>query len=991
LKEIGIFIGCFAFGHVVGVGIAYILGVPTSYEFLDKPRVSEQKDWPVDYVAKLHGCDAARYKFYDSYEEYRLADVTTVTEEMEVLHPDHSVKVEMVKCLLIPYFKPMAQGSWKEKPTFADDQAKVTENTYLVYFEAHTKGVKRVYRRHSCNILFLGCSTGVLVHHVRDGMKWLSEQDLSTYSNVVLVPFDSEIDPDDSPLKFPLDSIVFEVDKTLEEIDLVVAEFPGSSMKVHHRLEKMIPPKECLDYIVSKTNLEGIFLQKPTRDLKPFGAVKSQDVYMNMGGVIRYNDDVELDRGELKGSHKTPTYEYSSWSLKGRNATFVTYDGDCASPCLLTDPRKNFCVNMGYKQAAQPWLCYLHTALHGNVPKGTYIYRELFQKYFDRMYANVTPIRERIERDMGKYAEVISEATGVVAQGALMELTLDHSQLDAVHYKTFNVKADLDLTARSNIKRSKVYGLDERMRVPARLTPWTDKELNVYHDVRADAEAPYGSNNTVLPLRQIPAVAQDVVNRMMNDSVHEKNAEVLTLDQAILGDAGHMLKPIDFSTSAGMAFRLTMKKFGLAGKGKRFMQGEDGLLKPEFRTALEKLVNHAKEILASGDRFTNVYVDCLKDELILKEKVKAGKTRLFCSADFLYLILCRMYFGAFAGWNVRSRIHNGIAVGINVYSKEWDALYYRLKDHSDKHIFADYGKFDKKQKQILMRVCLLGIHAYYGVPNGSVDWLIREMLFQEIVNSVHLTERGGKLFIHVWDHGNTSGNFLTAILNSWVNILIVHLACVFAQQISKGKDPRLCTPGDYDWEEIVSNLKYITLGDDLIASVKGPLAKYFNFHIFKLMVEEYLGLEVTDELKTGGDVPPFRTLLEGSFLGRKFRPGRFRGLIKIFCPLRPYSVLEHVQWVRGVSDVDIEVAKFELTFIELSEYPRDYFDLKVPSYAEACFQEYGKYPRFTDYDVAQERATSLSCDRYAFETFFIEANNKEGDFIKLGLLGNLTN
>ncbi len=991
LEEIGFFIACLAFGHAVGVGVAYILGVPTNYEFLDKPRLDKQKTWNTGYVARLHGCEAAKYAFYSDYNEYKNADVTVIEEYMDVTEADGNVVHKFCKCLVLPYFKPKAQGSWKEKPTFADDQAKVTENTYLMYFEAHTKGAKKIYRRHSCNLVFLGCSTGVLVHHVRSGMGWLSEQDLSSYSNVVLVPFDSEMSPDDSPLKFPLDSIVFEVDKTLEGIDLVVAEFPGQGMKVHHRLEKMIPPKNCLDYIVSKTNLEGIFLQKPTKDLKPFGPVKPQDVYMNMSGLIRYNDVVELDRGELKGKYETQVYEYTSWSLKGRNATFVTYDGDCTSPCILTDPRKNICVNMGYKQAAQPWLCYLHTALHGSVPKGTYIYRELFQKYFDRMYANVTPIAERTERDLSKYAEVIAEVTGVTPQGALMELTVSHDQIDAVHYKTFDVVADLDLTARSNIKRSRVYGLDERKRVPARLTPWTDKELNVYHDVRATAEAPYGSNSTVLPLRQIPAVAQDVVTRMMNDSVYERNPEVLSLDQALLGDAGHMLKPIDFSTSAGMAFRLVAKKFGLVGKGKRFMQGTDGKLLPEFRTALEKLLDHAKGILASGDRFTNIYIDNLKDELILKEKVKAGKTRLFCSADFLYLILCRMYYGAFAGWNVRSRIHNGIAVGINVYSKEWDALYYRLKDHSDKHIFADYGKFDKKQKQILMRVCLLGIHSYYGVPEGSVDWLIREMLFLEIVNSVHLTERDGKLLIHVWDHGNTSGNFLTAILNSWVNILIVHLACVFAQQIEKGKDPRLCTPGDYDWEEIISNLKYITLGDDLIASVKGKLAHYFNFHVFKLMVEEYLGLEVTDELKTGDDVPPFRTLLEGSFLGRRFRPGRFRGIPKIYCPLRPYSVLEHVQWVRGVTDVDIEVAKFELTFIELSEYPRDYFDLKVPSYAEACYQEYGKYPRFTNYDVAQERATSLSCDRYAFETFYIEANNKESDFIKLGLLGDLTN
>ena len=147
------------------------------------------------------------------------------------------------------------------------------------------------------------------------------------------------------------------------------------------------------------------------------------------------------------------------------------------------------------------------------------------------------------------------------------------------------------------------------------------------------------------------------------------------------------------------------------------------------------------------------------------------------------------------------------------------------------------------------------------------------------------------------------------------------------------------------------------------------------------VIEEYFGLEFTDELKgkSGEAIPDFRALEDGSFLGRKFRPGTFRGLPKIFAPLRMYSVIEHLQWTKGDTNPEIETAKFELTNLELGQYPSDVFYSKVPRYAEACFDCYGLRPKYTDYETAVERSMMLSSERYSFETFLIEETYKESD------------
>lgn len=968
------FLAGYAVTSALTIGVAFLLGLPSGWKFIDRRREPNTK-WNPEYVMKLHDAKIVVYEYYDDYDAYSQAKMYIDIRNVDDVD---------VKTLVVPRLRP--QASWKTDESWQGHAEKVAGNCYMVYYCGESKEGPHDYLRHPCNAIFIGERTCMMVHHAADGINWLEKAD-DVYSNIVLVPFNSGMKPQDSPLRFRWKDIIQREDPLRRANDIVVLQFPSGLLKMHPRIDKMLPPRESLEYVQRRSHLEGVFIQKPTSCTLPFGSLKYVDVFLNWGGDVTYADNVEIVRNGESKNHHTGDYTYSAWSVRGRHSHFVTQDGDCSSPVLLTDPRKNICVNHGYKQGAQPWLVYMHTALHGSCPRGTALYRELFSDVISEMYTDITPLGDRIERDVRATVEVLEKASGIVSQGSPVELELHHEQLDKVHYTEFAVNADVNLYPMGNIKRSKVYGLDERLRAPARLRDFINPD-GIKVSILANAEKDYGANATATNYDLLCSVSHDVINRFINDNPAERRAENLSLLQALLGDAGHSLKGIDMTTSAGFLLRSATKKMKIDGKGKTYMSGDTEKLSPEYMKGLEELIKKCEETLASGDRVTNVYIDNLKDELLLKEKVAIGKTRLFCSAEFTYLILLRMYFGSFAGWIFRGRIHNGIAIGINVYSKEWDAVFAHLNDHSPNVIFGDYSRFDKSQKRCLMRVVIDLAHIYYGDVKGSRNWIIREMLFEDLCDSVHITVRDGKLYIYTWEHGNTSGNFLTAIINSLVNILILHYACVCAQLLHHGKDPQLCDGNSYNWEEVCKGLRYEVLGDDVIAAIKGGLKEYVNFHSMSYCIKKYVGLDFTDELKgtTGDDIPPFRSIYDGSFLGRKFRPDNYKGALKIFAPLRMYSVIEHLQWVKGVTDPEIETAKFELTFLELAQYPEQIFNQYAFRYAAACEEAYGMYPRFADYDIARDRVSRLSTDRYAFETFLVEDTYKDSDLAKLGLL-----
>lgn len=825
------------------------------------------------------------------------------------------------------------------------------QSNLMACFVIHKDG-----NRHPCNALMIGDRFGVTVRHMFTGMKARLTMKPGDIFTLGLVPFAGGT-LKDTTLKYDFNRVEwFDDDEELKNRDLIVFKLPDDAR--YPSLKRFIPPKKALDYLLNKGNLSATFCKVGIdREKEALGSVRYEQMLLTVSNrLCTYNTSALIDNIE----YSTGLVSLKAWAAKSRNNNFRTEVGDCASICVITDERKNYCVNLDFPQAASEWIAYLHVAISDSVAQGVPIYRELFDRYFEMMKL---PQYETIKERLDSQLNIVNEALGINSSPEECQLPMQESnvELDKYHRSVLECESLFSSSTKSMIKRSPIYGIDPVTRKPARLHDFVGEDGRV--SIMKQAREPYGSNDVVYDQVLIRRVIHDAMTHVYNSSRSTEKKEVLTLDQALYGDPAYSLGAIKKSSSSGFIMRVLKHRLNLKGKGKSWMY-EGDRLSGKFENIIRHIIDKNVEKLRKGERIFNIYIDNLKDELVSHEKVKLGKTRLFCSADLIYLILSRMYFGAFAGWIFENRIDNGIAIGINPYSREWDKSAEHLLRNSIKMIFGDYSKFDKKQKRVLMESCLVLMNLFYG-EEGKQE---RELLFEEIVDSLHVVIEDGKFYFYTWDHGNTSGNFLTAILNSLVNISIIFIVAVYAQLIYQGSP--ISGDIDYDFETIARNVSYLVLGDDVVLSVSDALP-YLTFNTYKLICGQLLGLDFTDELKTDGVIPDYRSIEEGSFLGRKFRLGEWLGSPKWWCPLRLYSVIECVQWIKGEFDPDIEISKFEGLNLEMSERTEKEFLDIVPRYAQACYKQYGKLPKYTDYQVARAKVVGMSTHQYSFDTFLV--------------------
>jgi len=225
-------------------------------------------------------------------------------------------------------------------------------------------------------------------------------------------------------------------------------------------------------------------------------------------------------------------------------------------------------------------------------------------------------------------------------------------------------------------------------------------------------------------------------------------------------------------------------------------------------------------------------MDCLKDELRPKEKVLEGKTRLFSSGDKTYMLLCKKYFGAFAEWIQSNHINNGISIGIDPI-KEWGDLYKWCKSRGSSCHFGDYGSFDKTILDEFMEPTRRAFIRFYG-SSDVVSNKIRDMLWLDMVDAYHLGSAENEFsflvnFCYRWGSGNSSGVYLTGIINSFANESIITYV---AAELYVGKKAiemtleEMINASDF----VVKNIHPQTYGDDNIINFDKKIAPFFFFH-----------------------------------------------------------------------------------------------------------------------------------------------------------------
>lgn len=242
----------------------------------------------------------------------------------------------------------------------------------------------------------------------------------------------------------------------------------------------------------------------------------------------------------------------------------------------------------------------------------------------------------------------------------------------------------------------------------------------------------------------------------------------------------------------------------------------------------------------------------------------------------------------------------------------------RLRDHilsrGDRLIAGDFSNFDGTLcPQVLYRALEVIEDFYRG---SEEDRLVRAVLFEDIVSSVHLKRD----LLYVWTHSQPSGNPLTSYLNSLYNSISMRYVWL-----------KIAPDGFKNMVAFDSNVAMQSYGDDNLVGVSRR-CDFFN----QVAITEgytHLNMVYTMESKTG-EVIPFRDISQVSYLKRGFRCNE-DGLW--VAPLELGVILEMGQWVHGTVDsrqMCIDTCATALG--ELTLHGREVYEREAPKFEDAA-------------------------------------------------------
>jgi hypothetical protein len=467
---------------------------------------------------------------------------------------------------------------------------------------------------------------------------------------------------------------------------------------------------------------------------------------------------------------------------------------------------------------------------------------------------------------------------------------------------------------KSSIRKSFVHGdWGPSKQAPAHLRPFFDDDGNLINPFEK-ALLRYGAPKVAVLEMLVAKCASSLGSWLHSQSpvscpyrreVHNGDRDdlIFEFDEAILGIPGDpYFKSISRKSSPGYPHILENLPHGKAawfGTGPEFDLSTHRCQR--LKAKVYETINKARR----GIRCLWVYADNLKDERVSLEKVHLGKTRLFSACPLELLVLYRMYFGAFASWVARNNVHNGIAIGLNVYSSKWDLAAHLLKQNEGRVFAGDFSAFDTKHIPIVHNHILNIINHWYDDGNER----IREVLWLEITNSRHIYLDE----IYTWNGGLPSGNPVTSLVNSLYNHMLFRM-CWYYRQFSE----RYREIGEFN-----DNVYLLTMGDDNTGSTKDEA--FDPMYISESM--EVFGQTWTHEskLETFEWGTPFRNITEVSFLKRVWRYDD--DLKRYVAPLSLDTVLEICYWYRSGNDPAEQVANnLETVLRELSFHSPDVWE-----------------------------------------------------------------
>lgn len=523
----------------------------------------------------------------------------------------------------------------------------------------------------------------------------------------------------------------------------------------------------------------------------------------------------------------------------------------------------------------------------------------------------------------------------------------------------------------SNVKKSPLHNKVFPSKCsPARLMPFTNAEGESI-DPMSIRRSEYARQRFGVDQELLEITTQQVVAEVFKNSTNSKEwkPRKMTFEEAVSGiDAVDFVKCINRKSSPGWP-KCEEKHPGFPGK--TFWLGKDGKVDFDSEPMIElrKEVEELEEKLKNGIRPLFVYKDFPKDERLPKEKAKAGKTRFISGSPLTLLILLRMYFLDLVSWLKDNNVNNSIAVGVNVYSDDWKRIINRLlavtPDSEEGRfirafIAGDYSKFDCSLLAVFMKSFLDLADAFYGKEFSK----IRELLFEEITNSRHIT--GDK--IYAWSGGNPSGNFFTAEVNSFVGLMVATYACASIVVETEHEPFKIKSLAPLHIKiaavrRIIKEVRGIFYGDDNLLGIGPKLRDIITQETMTTALAK-IGMVYTPEDKdTSREALGLRYINQVTFLKRRFLFDEEER--NWYSPLSLNTIKEMFQWYRKCPEQDmIENLKAVCysSLLELSQHEKETFDELSPEMLQAFKEELDFVPELTDQKYLRAEVRKLVPD-----------------------------
>lgn len=452
--------------------------------------------------------------------------------------------------------------------------------------------------------------------------------------------------------------------------------------------------------------------------------------------------------------------------------------------------------------------------------------------------------------------------------------------------------------------KREVDGEKVRVNLPMK----TDKVLSTIADVEnwPDGHAPSVKSYSILyeqaqkyqdrSIPQPPNV-EDVAefqNYMCHliDAFPERRQEPLEEEQVLNGDETFNMSPLRLETSAGYWSTFSKGKTYFFTRqeereGERYVirrsEGFRDKKHPWTKKSLEETLEERRELAHEGTYPADSYwTTQLKDELRPWEKVKEGKTRVFECPPVDYTLQARRLLGGYAAW---FRNHAGEAFHHTI-GKEFEAIApiveeYLFGEGRDEGIAIDYSKYDSTIPPAAFQAFKDHVMYYFKDQPEEVK---KEIL--ALVTELQNTTQVCGDYVVSTNKGNKSGNPLTDVYNTFVNLWIIFM--VFAEEWRRIYQRRL------EWPELHKNTSFLTYGDDAILTVSDELKPYLDLEKMTQTIKN-LGFLVTSADKTSAGLK-WQPKSEMTFLKRSFLGTSRTGLVNV--PLPKEILYRELNWTK---------------------------------------------------------------------------------------------